>query len=303
MAAEHGASARIVAAERITQGGIGGFLAKHFVEVTVEVEAVATPTVGMALPNRAGIAALLIEADDAEDLLHGTGVPKPVLSTSSADFDALYDGLNDLVGPAPVEPAPLDPAPLAATVAEQLGGPAGTVASSATFPVGFPAMPRLPVPAPIPAVKNGIGDLVLIIGLRTDSLRVAHSLAGRAGPAAVCVGGSIVLDNVLAVTDRRTALRARAEAVRSERSGFVAYGIEPGADWGADIAALEADQVWVVVDAGRKHEDTQAWVSIVAASGGIDAVAVLGLAMTTTPETVSQLGAPVAWADGRLLRP
>lgn len=78
----HGHGARIISAEKVTEGGIAGFFARHFYEVTVEVpdgpqDRVASVApwlsgpvgpVGPVEPEvpRTGIAALLREADDAE---------------------------------------------------------------------------------------------------------------------------------------------------------------------------------------------------------------------------------------------
>ena len=68
------------------------------------------------------------------------------------------------------------------------------------------------------------------------------------------------------------------------------------------MAALSADQVWVVVDAGRKHEDTARWVGVLSAQLNVTAVAVVGAAETGSPESVNGLGLPVGWIDGRPAR-
>ena len=127
---------------------------------------------------------------------------------------------------------------------------------------------------------------MLLVGLRTDALRVAHSLSGRFGPAAVCVGGTITLKSALTVSDRRSAAHARADGVQNGCSVFVAYGVEPGTDVAAAVRDIGADQVWVVVDAGRKHEDTRLWVQNLASMVHVHAVAAFGLATTLTPESV-----------------
>ena len=106
--------------------------------------------------------------------------------------------------------------------------------------------------------------------------------------------------------DRISALVARAAGVREKHSAFIALGISRlGLDDHA-IAALEyltADQVWVVVDVGRKAEDTARWVRAVQAHVHVDAIAVTG-DTTDTPETVHQLGSQVGWLErfGRLTR-
>jgi len=99
------------------------------------------------------------------------------------------------------------------------------------------------------------------------------------------------------VENRRDALAARAQGVERSESVFVACG------WGADAAdvlvAVQPDQVWVAVDAGRKPADTARWVGAVAAAVRIDAVATVGSATTSTPETVEELGLPIGWIDDR----
>ena len=333
--AEHGSQARIVKAESIVQGGIGGFLAKRFFEVTVEVPtpvpASAQPLTmpstpgqeppsggrGMVLPNRSGIAALLADADEAEDRL----ADPMTLSTSSVRFDQLFDELSARVAsdeaahsvPNLTEQpqrgggaGPSFPAPLTRALA-----PSPAVAQSQSqsqSPSPFPPVTRLPAPLPEPTQSRTpllpsrlAGDLVLLVGLRTDALRVAHSLSGRFGPASVCVGGTITLKSALRVSGRREAAQARADGVHNGCSVFVAYGIEPGTDVNTALRDIGADQVWVVVDAGRKHEDTRLWVQNLASTVNVHAVAAFGLATTLTPESVQDLGVPVGWADGLLL--
>jgi hypothetical protein len=102
------------------------------------------------------------------------------------------------------------------------------------------------------------------------------------------------------VTDRRGALAARAAGVREEHSVFVALGIPlSGLDDDSVFALhfLQADQVWVAVDAGRKPEDTARWVKAVQAVVRIDAIAVVGSDSTTTPKTVHELGLQVGWVE------
>lgn len=64
---EHGTQARIVAAEKVTVGGIRGIFAREHYEVTVEVPARTRRGAHVLDPSRrAGIAALLADADNAE---------------------------------------------------------------------------------------------------------------------------------------------------------------------------------------------------------------------------------------------
>ncbi|MHA7293012.1 hypothetical protein [Arthrobacter sp. HLT1-21] len=108
------------------------------------------------------------------------------------------------------------------------------------------------------------------------------------------------------------AASARAPRVAAGGSGvaggfpvFAAVGLDgarPGADWAgsvATIAGLGADQIWIVVDVGRKPMDTAVWVAEMTRELPVTAVAVVGAAATSSPESVNLLGIPVGWVDGR----
>src|SRR4051812_36798009 len=143
--ADYGPAARIVAAEKVTVGGIRGYLARHHYEVTVEVpdqpawnivedtamERAAGPgrRAAHALdePRRAGIAALLAEAEALEAQLHGRP-PELNVSTSSGGFAKLMDDLTFNTGQTPVA-VPADPPGSGTPV--QPPAPAGPEASGA----------------------------------------------------------------------------------------------------------------------------------------------------------------------------
>jgi hypothetical protein len=63
------------------------------------------------------------------------------------------------------------------------------------------------------------------------------------------------------------------------------------------LQTLNSDQLWVVVDASRKAEDTAAWVGALRASLPVQAVAVVHGAHTATPDSVHALGLPIGWSD------
>ncbi|WP_423922031.1 hypothetical protein ACPEEZ_01935 [Frigoribacterium sp. 2-23] len=324
---EHGPAARIVAARRVTVGGIAGFFARKHYEVTVEVPVpsrdapVARVTITQATP-RAGIAALLADADAAEDALHGgagassvssgaavaaapaassrgsrVAAPAPAPGTRraarlaagpaavgpapvSTESDAFASIMDDLVfnGIAPAEsPEPVStPAPEAragsATAVTDLGWPGR--ASSA-----LPSLPgELPVP---PAVLTGAGDLVVVVGRPGDAFRVAAAMSSSHGLRSVDVD------------DRRSGILARATGVHEGAAVITALAWDDRA--AAVLQAVGADQVWVAVDAGRKHDDTARWVDAVRAVVPVAAAAVVGEDDTATPGTVHLLGIPVGW--------
>ncbi|TJY71484.1 hypothetical protein E4J89_04350 [Arthrobacter sp. CAU 1506] len=97
--AEHGPDAKIVAAEKVTVGGIRGFFAREHYEVTVELPA---PSVrgqhALDQKARAGIAALLADAELAESQLHGSRLPGKApelqVSTHTDQFAVIMDNLT-----------------------------------------------------------------------------------------------------------------------------------------------------------------------------------------------------------------
>ena len=280
----HGRHAVIIAAERVTVGGIRGFFARQHYEVTVEVP---TPEAqrrsahsGLDLNKRLGIAALLDDADDAEYEIARTG---PQLSTASDGFAALMDELTF----ATTRPS-LMPSGAAYGASGAAAMPAPSLVSS------------LAVPAPL----TRPGDLVLILGLGEDPLTIARLMQRLAGGGDVYVGGTVGGPD--RVDDRRSARASRARGVETASSAFIAFGIDPSSDAEARVSALEAigaDQVWVVVDAGRKTDDTKRWVDLVNAVLPIDAIAAVGAHFTASPASVESFGLPVEWMDGRVAAP
>lgn len=262
------------------------------------------------------IAALLEEADAAELGLHrpaGSGV-----STESRDFAELLEqlgaGLRTAAAPAavPVERPASRPAPAASTPAATSGAlisasstPAATDPGAAvrrnTAGGGGDAVATPPVGV-APAPLTGVGDLVVLVGLGEDAMDAALAMSMAAGGADVRTAGELSAYGHLHVDGRQSATAARAHAVVSERTVLVAFGLGKARNALArvqSVAALSADQVWVVVDAGRKHQDTSRWVGVLAAQLNVTAVAVVGASETGSPETVNGLGLPVGWIDGR----
>ncbi|TFB73017.1 hypothetical protein E3O21_18205 [Cryobacterium flavum] len=290
--AEHGANATIIAAERVTVGGIRGFFARQHYEITVEVlepaERKKSAHAGLDISARLGIAALLDDADEAEFQLH-PAQPSPQLSTTSDGFAKLMDELTFATGRDVVPDAA--PEPVADAVPARGSAPAPSTAR--------PALARPPVPAPL----TRPGDLVLIVGLEEDPLTIARLMLRVAGAGELRIAGTLLEERIERVDDRRGAMLARAHGVDIGHSTFIAYGLEPASDAlarAATLTAIGADQVWVVVDASRKPEDTIRWVNMVVTAIQVHAVAALGRQFTTSPATVDDLGLPVEWMDGRV---
>lgn len=318
---QHGPAARIVSAERVISPGIAGLFAGDRYEAMVEVVTGHEVVTGEVVPDAdilaegdaaasraaaapahqlhgAAIAALLEEADAAEVNMHRPA--NASLSTESPDFAELLEQLGaGLRAPAADFPAAGSPA----------GSPNRTqqaAAAPSAGPAGPPAAEPAPAPEPaprremVPTPLNGVGDLVVLVGLGDDALDTALAMSTAAGGADVRTAGKLSAYGHLHVDGRQGATAARARAVLTEQTVVVAFGLGKARDAIArlqSVAALSADQLWVVVDAGRKAEDTARWVGVLAAQLSISAVAVVGAAETATPETINGLGLPLGWID------
>lgn len=289
---EHGPEARIVSAERVSPSGIGKFRPPPYFEATVEVAD--TSAERMPVPSRFGISALLADADDAEDRLRESGTPGTAASTSAAEFDEIIARISGFTGTEDSRPQP-EPEPEVLTPEPEVLTPA---------PVIRPVFRAIEAPRAVaPRLCEVPGDLVAIVGIGQDPLPVAQSMARHATPGDVRGGGAVNIRDKESLTDRRSALLARAEGVENGRIVYAAFGIVPGTDFAQEVRGIDADQVWVVVDAGRKPEDTARWVRSLATVTGVSAIAVIGTALTATPESVEDLGLPVGWADGAFTEP
>ena len=187
----------------------------------------------------------------------------------SAGPTAFADG--DAADPdAPHGAAPRRTAASLAAAADALAAQARAVAS--------PGVP------PAPDVSRGAGDLVVVVGRPGDAFRVAAQMASTFGLRSVDV------------SDRRSGILARATGVHENSAVVTALAWDAAAP--AALEAIAADQVWVAVDVGRKHDDTARWVEAVRAVAPVVAAAVVGEDDTATPGTVHLLGVPVGWREG-----
>jgi len=265
--AEFGPRARIVAAEEIRVGGIGGFFARRVYELLVEHPddpnaEEPRPSAASAAPRMSGIAALLEQADREESFLPGAAGAGSAqgVSTQSEVFSSLLGSLAVSID-APVATAPPEPTRFR--------------------------------PEP--------GGLLAIAGLRDDALRVALEVAGRTPGAQLGVAGDLG-GTLPRVEDRREAVSLRARGVEAGAIAIVAIGLGSGgpiAEANASrVPLLGADAVWVAVDATRKPEDTARWVAAVVAAAPVREMAVLDAPLTESPESVHDLGLRQAWPTG-----
>ncbi len=157
-------------------------------------------------------------------------------------------------------------------------------------------------PPPVPLSEPG--SLVLVAGLGEDPVQVCAAMAAAAGYGyeAVRAAGQAAAPGIARADGRSAAELAQAEGVFAGRPVYLALGLAADAVQSARSAAAAAsllpDQVWAAVDAGRKAEDTAGWVAGLREMVAVDAVAVLGLEGTSSPDTAAALGIPVGWIDG-----
>jgi hypothetical protein len=276
---EYGENARILSASEVRVGGVGGFFARRFVEVEVELmpdsssvagivaELLAAPraSIGAAAgPSGAiGIEALLEAADRAEGHVDAMLPPATAVSTQSDRFDRVLQDLNSYAA----RPAPPP------VITHQL----------------------------IPSLYDEPGGLVLFLGLGNDGVVAARSLARTVRRAEFHRGGRSLDAESPRVDDRRSAAAARARGVTNNSVALVAWGLGVGLSEVADgierIRSVAADQIWVVVDASRKPEDTAAWVAAIRRAFSVTALAVVSSVETATPDSINALGLPVGWSE------
>ncbi|WP_182112610.1 hypothetical protein [Actinotalea sp. JY-7876] len=176
---EMGPGARIVKAERIRTGGIGGFFAKEHYELTVEVpDAPHRVHPGRRIHQRgarpgdaagadggaAGIEALL-DAADAAEAAEAVTAPEPEISTTSPSFAEVLESLGQIVGPQARTAAPADDVAVAVDDVVL----ADDVVDDAVPDRASPPLTPDPAPPAPPAAGATVG-LLLELGLPTSYL-------------------------------------------------------------------------------------------------------------------------------------
>ncbi|GAA1498206.1 hypothetical protein [Paeniglutamicibacter kerguelensis] len=152
----------------------------------------------------------------------------------------------------------------------------------------------------LPSPLDGPGDLVVVVGLWGDGVIAGAQLGAesamrrQAGELAPKFNTDAAVRQPL--TDRRGVLKARAAAVEAQEPLVVSVALNPLQPLREQMELLDTlgpDQLWVAVDAGRKSEDTAAWVKHVSARHRVYAVVALHGNETLSPESVLELGFPV----------
>ncbi|MDQ4504130.1 hypothetical protein [Sinomonas sp. ASV322] len=334
----YGPKARIVSAERVLDPGFGGLLGRRHVEAMVLVPddhggqhapdgdggrlepPSSAPSSGphTFLAARGGIAALLEEAERAEDVLQSeTAEPADGRPADDRPADAQRaearraDPWSADVGPAESRRAVAGPAESPRAVPGRAAGQAAVSTQTEGFDVVLARLREETsvVDEPVPALLGEPGDLVLVLGPSPAVFDVASSMA-RSAPQWVCAAvgpavGPAVASGAApdwpALTGPRDATAARARAVEAGVA-VLAVGtltpLEPITAQLREALALHPDQVWLAIDARHKPDETADWVDAVAERLPVDALAVVGARETRTAYTVNGLGIPVGWVDG-----
>ena len=155
-------------------------------------------------------------------------------------------------------------------------------------------------PGSPPPQRNSAGDLLLLVGVGDDPMRVAKALRDRMQKGYVCDGGTLEGNTRRRVDDRRGAVAARAYGVRSDQPVIVAYGVGlgPMAEQELEqLMSIDSDQAWLVVDAAREPEETLEWTGRLRGRLQVDAVASLRAPRTGRHEALAAIGLPEAWRE------
>lgn len=259
--AELGPQARVVRAERVRTGGIGGFFARERYEVTVDVPPppVARPAALRAVPA-GGLPALLAAADEADEVGTGAASVRPDGSDAEpADDGPTFEHVLEQVRAVTADPLP-DPGLAAPPAARALQAvvPRPAVPEPALVPPvlpeprepadGFvPATPPAAASADVPAAPAGV-PVALVpspagapVGAGTADEGLRAALADIGVPADLLTGERLTLSGVL------DAVPAAPPLPRGPGSVLVVLGAEDDADAAAGLLAerlrLPADAV------------------------------------------------------------
>lgn len=314
---EHGEAARIVHAEKVRSGGLGGFFSKERYEVSVELPDGAAPA-GPSGPSVTDVAMpaltftdVAVSDDDLPPaaLLLADAVDDDAPSTMSTERSAFADVLGSIRAGLGDRPAEL--APAATSFVPAVPAPLTTPARVVTPPAPLPTPAAAVVPAPrrtptqqVPRPPRTAGAVLVLVGEARVAYDVATELAAtmRIDPAQVLVASPAPVVKLPASRRIADPVAARVRAGKLLTAGsasIVVVDLPIGADpeWSRQVVdALGATAVWAMVDATRKIADLNRWSK---GLSRIDALVVHNAAASEDAGSVRALGLPVALLDGR----
>jgi hypothetical protein len=298
--AEYGAAARIVKAERVRRGGVGGFFAREYFQLLVELPLGVGPTAkrargASAAPAPAGPAPaapvptsvldLVDRVNDHEEAIQrrlGARPAGPAVSTESASF----------AGPQLTVPGP-DPDRPFGVPANILAGADGAAGRYRRLVAWLETFPMVPPPVYAP------GQVIAVVGELGPAMRVGTLIAGKVG---VDRAGMFVASPGAGAAAELLATRVLADPTEvAQRRQAWGHGtdsrvvvveapllLDPPRWAGGVLAALAPTFTWGVVQASTKVNDITAWAARLAQ---LDALAVQNVAATGDPAGL--LGGPV----------
>lgn len=288
----YGENAQIMKAEKVRTGGIIGFFSKEHFEAVIQIPEtgkrepkVEEPSAGRSLHQ------LLELADRQEQGLASAQAMDPVSRQNSA-------GQSSASFSKELEAQVIALVPDASQHAGLVGAEEEIEAELARENAHFRDRVRVLPPAAVG------GQQVLVVGLGRDALDASvvldhgSALRRNAGELAQLIDPNPVSRKPL--NDRQGTLRARAAAVEQQRTLLVSLSLTFAQPLDAQlqlISQLQPDQLWVAVDVSRKAEDTAQWVSQVVAVHPVSAVLALNADLTSSAQSVTELGYPVRWAE------
>lgn len=308
---ELGPDAVILDAQRTRRGGVGGFFAKEWFEVTVAApdQAVEATRDGGAAAAEEEVDALLAMADAVEDRVDGRELVVPTFAevlARAAATPSLDDATAPRLAPSPspdralARPAPA-PAPVVPVVREL--APV-TPRPLRDLPLGE-MLAHLDRIVPRSALLDHPGAVTVVVGDLRVARTVAEHIAVRlgAGAADVVVAVPDARDDVAPWMRIDTPDAARARAARWRRGDqpvVVAVDLIPGREghaWAAEvIAALDADQVRLVARAWQVTDELGPKAAVL---GGVDGLELVDLDAAAEPEAFLELDLAVLGLDGR----
>ncbi|MBW8766316.1 MAG: hypothetical protein JF630_08870 [Geodermatophilales bacterium] len=272
-----------------------------------------TPTTGAGTPAAEG-------APDTRSLATVTRLPVvPLVATpETPEIPGLESGSGVAAEPVAAEPtSPAAPVVSPRTPSEVIGrldalglpgdllGPAfaDDVATHGTYAALTRALGlRLPK---APAVPDGAGEVLFVVGPGVETLRAARSLAAslRLDPERVqwATRGDLagLAPESSRMTTVDTAIHRRHEASNALTLTIVAVDapLRTDAYWMSQMLAIwSPDAVWAVLEATRKPEDLLAWLD---GLSRVDALIVQDTDLSADPAAVlRRVAAPVALLDG-----
>lgn len=321
---QHGGAARIVYHDTVRKGGVLGFFTQevHRVAYLLEepAEAAAVVPVEHAMPSAIEPAPAWQSVDDLLDQADASDGPAVGMTLGTEQLDEFAQLLRETFSSVPAatdetatagstpafDPRPEPPALNLASVT-RIGGAAGR--ESSAFQAVQDALSELP---PSPDAPSGAGEVLVLIGPLTAALSTATSLTSRlhlparnvrvAGLATHPVGQLLTAGAPPSVATPAEARRLHNELCSSPTPSVVVIPTDATERCGRDpwlhdiVAALAPTAVWLLVDATTKTEDNHRLLSELPAA---DALVIHSMQATVNPQTVRDLGLPIALIDGR----